>query len=224
MRLRIAWAALLIAPVVGPGCPGAKRDGADGATLRSAREPTGPVGPVGPETSPRPRPPVKHLEIDLSRQRLTAFEDGRPVREIPVSTGKRGKTPTGEFRIWRKHRLKDMKVGLPVRGDYYLLEDVPWVLYFANAEHPKERGLAIHGAWWHSDFGRPATHGCVNLPVEEARELFFWTDPPVGPFGEATATDANPGTRVVVFDSAARDAPQGREPPPSARRPQNVGR
>jgi len=134
-----------------------------------------------------------------------AYEDGRLVREMAVSTGKRGKTPTGDFRIWRKYRLKDMKVGLPVRGEYYVLEDVPWAMYFFNEEHPKERGLAIHGAWWHAEFGKPASHGCVNLPVEEARELFFWTDPPVGPFEEATATPANPGTRIVIFDPADRD-------------------
>jgi hypothetical protein len=203
MRLRIAWAAaLLIGSVAGQGCPGGKRDGREEASPRSERRP---AAPDGAAAGPRPRAPVKHIEIDLATQRLMAYEDGRLVRELTVSTGRRGKTPTGEFRIWRKHRLKDLKVGLPVRGDYYVLEDVPWVMYFFSAEHPKERGLAIHGTWWHADFGQPASHGCVNLPVEDARELFFWTDPPVGPFEEATATRANPGTRVVVFDSAARD-------------------
>ena len=206
MRLRIAWATtLLFVSVAGPGCPGGQRDVPDGSSPRSERATAGPTGSADGAAVPRPRAPVKHIEIDLSQQRLTAYEDGRPVREVTVSTGKRGKTPTGEFSIWRKHRLKDMKVGLPVRGDYYVLEDVPWVMYFFNAEHPKERGLAIHGAWWHAEFGKPASHGCVNLPVDEARELFFWADPPLGPFEEATATRANPGTRVVVFDSAARD-------------------
>ncbi|MBI5502169.1 MAG: L,D-transpeptidase [Deltaproteobacteria bacterium] len=206
MRLPIAWAAaLLIGSVAGQGCRGGKRDGADGSPPRSERRPVEPDAAARAAAVPRRQAPVKHIEIDLSRQRLMAYEDGRLLREIPVSTGKRGKTPTGEFHIWRKHRLKDMKVGLPARGDYYLLEDVPWVMYFFNEEHPKERGLAIHGAWWHADFGKPVSHGCVNLPLDEARMLFFWTDPSVGPFEEATATRSHPGTRVVVFDSAAPD-------------------
>jgi hypothetical protein len=208
MAVRAAWAAvLLIVSVGGPGCPGERREGVRDAAPRADRDSARPDAAARADAGPRRPPPVKHIEIDLARQRLLAYEDGRLVREVVVSTGKRGKTPTGEFRIWRKHRLKDMKVGLPVRGDYYLLEDVPWVMYYFSEQHPKERGLAIHGAWWHSDFGTPASHGCVNLPVEEARQLFFWTDPPVGPFEEATATPANPGTRVVVFDSAVRDGP-----------------
>lgn len=208
MTRRIVGAAtLLFVSVAGPGCPGDRRAVPDGSAPRNGRATAGPTGSAGVEAGARPQVPVKHIEIDLSRQRLTAYEDGRPVREVTVSTGKRGKTPTGDFRIWRKHRLKDMKVGLPVRNDYYVLEDVPWVMYYFNAEHPKERGLAIHGAWWHAEFGKPASHGCVNLPVDEARELFFWADPPLGPFEEATATRANPGTRVVVFDSAAGEGP-----------------
>jgi hypothetical protein len=79
-------------------------------------------------------------------------------------------------------------------------------MYYYNEEYPKERGFAIHGTWWHADFGKPASHGCINLPVDDARELFFWTDPQVGALEEATATGSNPGTRVVVFDSATRDA------------------
>jgi hypothetical protein len=211
MRLRIAaWAtALVLGSVAGKGCSGGRRDGADGSPPRSDGFPAGPDAAALAEAGPRRRVPVKHIEIDLARQRLMTYEDGRLLREIAVSTGKRGKTPTGEFRIWRKHRLKDMKVGLPARNDYYLLEDVPWVMYYFNAEHPKERGLAIHGAWWHADFGRPVSHGCVNLPPDEARVLFFWTDPPVGPFEEATATGARPGTRVVVFDSADPDGMTG---------------
>jgi lipoprotein-anchoring transpeptidase ErfK/SrfK len=121
---------------------------------------------------------------------------------MKVSTGRQNKTPTGDFRIWRKHRRKDMRVGLPVLGKYYILENVPWIMYYYNGEHPKERGFAIHGAWWHADFGKPASHGCVNLPVADARELFFWTDPPVGELDEATAGASNPGTRVVVFGAA----------------------
>jgi hypothetical protein len=203
MGLRVARAAaLLFVSVAWQGCQGGQRDGRDGSAPRDVRPPD---VPDAVEAGARPRAPEKLVEIDLATQRLRTYEDGRLVRELTVSTGKRDKTPTGEFRIWRKFRLKDMKVGLPVRGEYYVLEDVPWIMYFFNAEHPKEQGLAIHGTWWHADFGKPASHGCVNLPVEEARELFLWTDPPVGPFGEATAPPSNPGTRVVILDSADRD-------------------
>ena len=209
MTLRTAWVpALVVALVAWQGCRGGRPDGSDGSppqgespTPRESR----PAGPAGSDGAVGRRAPEKLIEIDLSRQRLMTYEDGRLLREMTVSTGRRGKTPTGDFRIWRKCRVKDMKVGLPARGDYDVLEDVPWVMYFFNEENPKQRGLAIHGTWWHADFGKPVSHGCVTLSVEDARELFFWTDPPVGPFGEVTATRPTAGTRVDIFESAVRD-------------------
>jgi lipoprotein-anchoring transpeptidase ErfK/SrfK len=69
----------------------------------------------------------------------------------------------GQFRIWIKFRLDDM-----AGADYYI-EDVPYVMYF-------HEGYGLHGVTWHGNFGHPMSHGCVNLPTEEAKWLFNWAD------------------------------------------------
>jgi hypothetical protein len=104
------------------------------------------------------------IDVDLSRQLLTAYERHSPVRTMLVSTGLPSTpTPTGQFRIWVKFRYDDME------GPGYYLEDVPFVMYF-------HKGYGLHGATWHTNFGHPMSHGCVNLPVEEAEWLFNWAD------------------------------------------------
>lgn len=111
------------------------------------------------------------IEVDLSRQRLIAWEAGRQVYSTPISTGKRSTpTPTGTFAIESKDRSAHM------RGRDYDVPHVPNTMYFAG-------GYAIHGAYWHNRFGTPVSHGCINLPVSESRKLFNWADE---------------GTRVVV--------------------------
>jgi lipoprotein-anchoring transpeptidase ErfK/SrfK len=52
-------------------------------------------------------------------------------------------------------------------GDNYYLPDVPYVMYFADY-------LAIHGTYWHDNFGYPMSHGCVNLPTWAAEWLYYW--------------------------------------------------
>jgi lipoprotein-anchoring transpeptidase ErfK/SrfK len=85
------------------------------------------------------------------------------VMSTPVSTGTR-KTPTprGTFRIYRKYAKQRM------RGPGYDLPNVPWVMYFRRG------GYAIHGTYWHSNFGQPMSHGCVNMPIGEAAWLYQW--------------------------------------------------
>ena len=60
-------------------------------------------------------------------------------------------------------------------------------------------GYALHGAYWHNNFGQPMSHGCVNFRPAEAKKLFEWADPII-PEGrtQVTATADNPGTLVVV--------------------------
>jgi lipoprotein-anchoring transpeptidase ErfK/SrfK len=76
----------------------------------------------------------------------------------------------------------------------YSIEDVPWIMYFSGS-------YALHGAFWHSEFGRTKSHGCVNLSPEDARRIFGWTEPqlPEGWHG-VVATEEKQGTRVVVHD------------------------
>ncbi len=102
------------------------------------------------------------IEIDLSEQRLSAWEGKKRVYSFRISTGKR-KTPTpvGKFAINSKYRTNRM------RGRGYDIPDVPYAMYFYE-------GYAIHGAYWHNNFGTPVSHGCVNLPVKQARKLYNW--------------------------------------------------
>ncbi|MGQ9904651.1 MAG: L,D-transpeptidase [Anaerolineae bacterium] len=104
----------------------------------------------------------KWIEIILSQQRLIAWENGRAVMSSPISSGL-ARTPTrrGTFRIQRKYPAVRM------RGPGYDLPRVPYTMFYSG-------GYAIHGAYWHNNFGRPMSHGCVNLPVSFARRLYAW--------------------------------------------------
>lgn len=79
-------------------------------------------------------------------------------------------------------------------GYNYYLPDVPYTMYFYG-------GYGLHGTYWHSNFGQPMSHGCVNLKTEEAKQLFEWAGP-VLPAGQTQveATANNPGTLVVVHE------------------------
>lgn len=106
------------------------------------------------------------IEINLSTQRLIAWEGNQPVYGVIVSTGK-ASTPTlpGVFAIREKRSIDRMV------GEDYDVPDVPFAMYYSG-------GYAIHGAYWHHDFGTPVSHGCTNVAVNHARWLFDWA--PVG--------------------------------------------
>lgn len=140
------------------------------------------------------------VEVDLSDQKLYAWEGDQLYLETPVSTGLPWwPTPTGEFRIWIKLRATKMEGG---SGDYYYyLPNVPYVMFFENSDIPGWRGFGLHGTYWHDDFGTQRSHGCVNLPTEIAEQLYYWTSP-VMPEGKYTvwSSEANQGTRVVIHE------------------------
>lgn len=122
----------------------------------------------------------KWIEIDLSAQRLNAHIGNAVVFTTLVSTGVANHpTPTGEYRTYTKLAKDDMTNGKAAGADYYYLPDVPWVMYFLSG------GYAIHGTYWHSNFGTVQSHGCVNVSIDGARQLFNW---------------APLGTRIVVHD------------------------
>ena len=145
--------------------------------------------------------PDKRVEVNLTTQMLRAYEDDTLVYEFKISSGR--KTPQGTYRIWKKHRMKDMKVGMVVKNDFYVIEDVPYIMFYEGEDMPRERGFAIHGAYWHEEFGRPISHGCINMRVEEARMLFDWTGPALGGETHVLESEGNPGTPVRVYGSAA---------------------
>ncbi len=105
---------------------------------------------------------ARWIDVDLSEQRLTAYEGQMPVRTTLISTGLPATpTPEGQYRIYVMFRYDDMS------GPGYYIKDVPFVMYFYQ-------GYGLHGVTWHGNFGHPMSHGCVNLPTAEAEWLFGW--------------------------------------------------
>ena len=132
-------------------------------------------------------PEEKWIEVNLNTQQITAWEGSTPVFTFIGSTGLPN-TPTvlGEYNIYWK--LESTVMAGP---DYYLPE-VPYTMYFYN-------GYALHGAYWHNNFGQPMSHGCVNLDPGDAQQLFEWADPIIPPGQtQVVASVDNPGTLVVV--------------------------
>jgi hypothetical protein len=137
----------------------------------------------------------KHIYVDLTNQRLSAFEGSTKVYDFPVSTGKWGATPTGEFHIWVWLRYTRMAGGSKALGTYYDLPNVPYTMYFYQ-------GYGLHGAYWHNNFGHPMSHGCVNMRIEDAGKIFYWSNPSAGNVTYPTAS--NPGTSVTIYGTAPR--------------------
>ncbi len=140
------------------------------------------------------------IEVDLSEQKIRAWEGGQLYLESLVSSGLPWTpTPTGEFFIWSKARATKMEGG---EGKYYYyLPNVPYVMFFENSKVPGYRGYSLHGTYWHNDFGKVHSHGCVNLPTPIAEKLYYWTSP-IMPDGKSyTRSSAeNPGTRIVIHE------------------------
>ncbi|HVJ17245.1 MAG TPA: L,D-transpeptidase [Polyangiaceae bacterium] len=147
----------------------------DGRWLKSAELRT-----VAKQSSlpPWARKGTKWIDISILNQTLTLWEGDRPVYVTLVSTGRDGlgepgktlSTPTGQYRVYQKHVTTTMDS--EVADHEFELRDVPWVMYFKG-------GYALHGAYWHDDFGRSRSHGCVNLAPIDARYVFMWSAPSV---------------------------------------------
>ncbi len=134
----------------------------------------------------------KWIEVSLEEQRVRAYEGNKVVMEFPISSGLWAPTPKGEFRIWSKTRFQSMVGGSKELGTYYSLPNVPNNMFFYQ-------GYALHGAYWHNNFGHPMSHGCVNEPLANAAQIFEWAGPVVPQGQNAVLASAdNPGTRVVV--------------------------
>lgn len=145
------------------------------------------------------KPIDKWLHIDLAEQVLTAYEGDRMVFATLVSTGKTDrrstKTPAGTFKVYAKTVHSSMR-GKP--WDDYYAEEIPHVLHF-------DGGRAIHGTYWHDQFGIQKSHGCINLSLADVKWVFDWAPPAkpdgwhsVMPFGKQAAA------WVVVEKSGGR--------------------
>jgi hypothetical protein len=139
----------------------------------------------------------KWIDISIKRQMLVAYEGRRPVFATLVSSGRGGMadpekshaTMRGVFRIHAKHVSMTMD-GDEETAESFDLRDVPYAQVF-------HEGYALHGAYWHDEFGKPRSHGCVNLSPADAAWLFEWTDPPV-PAEWHGAVNIDGGTPVWV--------------------------
>ena len=130
---------------------------------------------AAPTVAPAPSKPSvsqgvgeRWIDIDLSLQQLTAYEGDLPVFTSIVSTGTAAHpTVVGQFRIW--HRTPSQTMDGRRLGYDYVLPNVPFVQYFFE-------DYAIHGTYWHDNFGTPMSHGCVNMTIPDAQWLYNWTD------------------------------------------------
>lgn len=120
---------------------------------------------------------TKQIFVDLTNQKMYAYEGSNLAYSFPVSTGKWNKTPTGEFRMWVWLRYTRMAGGSKAKGTYYNLPNVPYTMYYSNDVTPKNWGYSIHGAYWHNNFGQPMSHGCINMRPEDAAQIFYWSSP-----------------------------------------------
>ncbi len=149
------------------------------------RIPSGDLLPISPGR------PDKVLKISIPNQRLMCLEGERVAFETPMSSGVYGQgTPLGEFRILFQRHNSRMIGG--EEGDRYDLPGVPFPVYFTWS------GVAIHGTYWHNDYGRRHSHGCVNVTSEAARWIFRWVEPHVPYEVHTLRSSTEEGTRVLV--------------------------
>jgi hypothetical protein len=173
-------------------------EAADGTYLKALHvrvtEPGPPPEGLGPDE--------RWIDVDLSSQTVVAFVGTRPVYATLISSGKTSKikekdhrTPTGEWRIREKHITTTMDGDGSAAGDLpYSIEDVPYVMYF-------HRAYALHGAFWHTNYGVQMSHGCVNLAPLDAKWLFYFASPDArAGFHGMWSRPETAGTRVVLHD------------------------
>lgn len=115
----------------------------------------------------------KRIVVDVAAQTLSAYDGDELFMETSISTGlELTPTPKGTFTIFKKTPSRYMQGPLPglASDQYYDMPGVPWNLYFTHG------GAVIHGAYWHNSFGSTYSHGCVNLPSDAAKELYYWAE------------------------------------------------
>ncbi len=142
----------------------------------------------------------KRLEVNLKDQKLYAYEGDSLVYTARCATGAAFTvegigfvnfgTPLGEHTVVRKRPSRHMH-GFEGRSDAYDLPGVPFCTYFTEA------GVAVHGAYWHNDFGHPRSHGCVNVLADDAKWVYRWSLPFAG-YEDNLLVVEEGGTPVIV--------------------------
>jgi len=129
--------------------------------------------------SPQVPNEAKRIEVRLDDQMVLAYENETLVFATRAATGGRLRsgtytTPSGDFLTFHKRPTRHMAAG-DIAASGFDLPGVPWVLYITKS------GISFHGTYWHNDYGRPRSHGCINLTPQAARWLYRWTLPTVPP-------------------------------------------
>lgn len=152
------------------------------------------IAPLSPQAE------RKEIYVNLTRQDLSAMEDGVEVYYTRVASGysfdekgqRRWNTPVGRQWTWRKMISSHMAGGDRVSG--WDLPGVGWVILFSGI------GAALHSTYWHNDFGTPRSRGCINARPEDAKWLFRWSKPSV-PYKPGDVTIQGPvGSPVIVTE------------------------
>jgi hypothetical protein len=147
-----------------------------------------PLSPDVPDDS-------KSILVDTGTQLVTAFEGETLVFSSRCSSGAKGtRTPLGDYRTYHKGPSIHMSNEGDAETNIYNLPGVPWVSFFTG------EGVGFHGTYWHNDYGRPRSHGCVNLPMDAAKFIYRWCKPVVPPDEDYMYLPAE-GTRVEVVNS-----------------------
>ena len=140
---------------------------------------------------------TRWIDISILSQTLVLYQGAKPIYATLVSTGRDGlgdpnktlSTPTGTFRIYQKHVTTTMDSD--AADSEFELRDVPWVMYFKG-------GYALHAAYWHDDFGRLRSHGCVNLSPIDARYVFDFVSPDTPEHWHASYAGDSLGSGTLV--------------------------
>jgi hypothetical protein len=123
----------------------------------------------------------KRVEINLEKQTLSCFEGNGLVFQTLIASGKtfvgddgavyNFSTNIGNYHVERKRPARRMKGGSAENGTEYDVNAVPWITYFVGT------GAAVHGAYWHNNFGFPRSHGCINVLPDAGKWVYRWTLP-----------------------------------------------
>jgi lipoprotein-anchoring transpeptidase ErfK/SrfK len=144
-----------------------------------------------PESAPGGSPPqsssgVKEagqtilISINKTKQRMTVFLDGIEKYDWPVSTGRPGySTPSGTYtatsmnEIWYSKQWDNS----PMPHSVFFIKD----------------GHAIHGTYEGKNLGKPASHGCVRISLENAATLYALVEKSGLKNTQVVLTGATPG-------------------------------
>lgn len=139
---------------------------------------------------------AKRIEIHRDKQLVIAYQNEQPVWMTRVATGARFSdgdhtTPEGRYITYHKRPFRHMAAGDLAAPNSYDLPGVPWVSYFTP------EGISIHGTYWHNDFGKPRSHGCINCSCQAAHWIYRWTMPMVPP--QETEIIEDFGTAIDIY-------------------------